>query len=74
MLLTPQVNCCIMEDESERLEDDITESECKGLDRARQFLKTGSSYAIQHATKPATIGLVLSSSPVALLAWWVRSS
>ncbi|KAH0339789.1 epoxide hydrolase 1, partial [Aureobasidium melanogenum] len=32
-------------------------------------LETGSSYAIQHATKPATISLVLSSNPVALLAW-----
>jgi len=58
-----------MEDEPKPLEDDITESERKGLHRAHDFLKTGSSYAVQHATKPATIGLVLSSNPVALLAW-----
>lgn len=27
------------------------------------------AYALEHATRPATIGLVLSSSPLALLAW-----
>ncbi|KAH0041822.1 alpha/beta-hydrolase, partial [Aureobasidium melanogenum] len=63
------INFCIMEDEPEQLGDDVSEAEHKGLDRAREFLRTGSSYAIQHATKPATISLVLSSNPVALLAW-----
>ncbi|KEQ74205.1 alpha/beta-hydrolase [Aureobasidium namibiae CBS 147.97] len=48
---------------------DITVAEHKGLVRAREFMQTGSSYAIQHATKPATIGLVLSTNPIALLAW-----
>lgn len=27
------------------------------------------AYALEHGTRPATIGLVLSSSPLALLAW-----
>lgn len=27
------------------------------------------AYALEHATRPGTIGLVLSSSPLALLAW-----
>lgn len=58
-----------MEDEPEHLKDDVTELERRGLHRAREFLRTGSSYAVQHATKPATIGLVLSSNPVALLVW-----
>jgi len=58
-----------MEDEPEHLEHEITEAEHKGLRRAREFMQTGSSYAVQHATKPATIGLVLSTNPIALLAW-----
>ncbi|CAD0115021.1 unnamed protein product, partial [Aureobasidium uvarum] len=56
-------------DEPERLEHEVTDAEHNGLRRAREFLQIGSSYAIQHATKPGTIGLVLSSNPVALLAW-----
>ncbi|KAI4726297.1 alpha/beta-hydrolase [Aureobasidium sp. EXF-10728] len=67
--LTRQVNFCIMEDEPKHLEHDITDAEHKGLCRAREFLQSGSSYAFQHATKPGTIGLVLSSNPIALLAW-----
>ncbi|KAI4762479.1 alpha/beta-hydrolase [Aureobasidium sp. EXF-3400] len=67
--LINRVNFCIMEDEPEHLEHEITEAEHKGLRRAREFLKSGSSYAIQHDTKPATIGLVLSTNPAALLAW-----
>jgi microsomal epoxide hydrolase len=54
--------------------DDISNMDCsateeEGLQRGREFLRTGSSYAVQHATKPSTIGFVLSSNPVALLAW-----
>ncbi|THY26078.1 alpha/beta-hydrolase [Aureobasidium pullulans] len=54
--------------------DDISNMECsateeEGLQRGREFLRTSSSYAVQHATKPSTIGFVLSSNPVALLAW-----
>ncbi|KAJ1324762.1 microsomal epoxide hydrolase [Microdochium nivale] len=39
------------------------------LERARAWDSTGRGYAIEHGTRPATIGLVLSSSPLALLAW-----
>jgi microsomal epoxide hydrolase len=58
-----------MEDEPEHLEHGVTEAEKKGLDRGRENMNTGSSYAFQHATKPATIGLILSTNSVALLAW-----
>jgi microsomal epoxide hydrolase len=58
-----------MEDGPEHLEHEITEAEHKGLRRARELIKSGSSYAIQQATKPATIGLALSTNPIALLAW-----
>ncbi|KAH8901943.1 alpha/beta-hydrolase [Coniochaeta sp. PMI_546] len=41
----------------------------KLLEKAAQWRTTGSGYALEHATRPATIGLALSSSPLALLAW-----
>ncbi|KAF5585062.1 aldehyde reductase II [Fusarium pseudoanthophilum] len=50
----------------ESVYDDL---EREGLKRAEWFLKFGSAYALMHATKPATIGLALSTSPVSLLAW-----
>ncbi|GME56369.1 Alpha/beta hydrolase fold-1 [Neofusicoccum parvum] len=40
-----------------------------GLARAAAFRTGGIAYALEHATRPATIGLVLSASPLALLAW-----
>lgn len=48
----------------------ISDIEKEGLKRADTFLNLGSSYALQHATKPSTIGLVLASNPIALLAWY----
>jgi microsomal epoxide hydrolase len=69
ILLTYRVNFCNMEDEPEHLQYEITEAEQEGLRRGRKNMQTGSSYAFQHATKPATIGLILSTNPVALLAW-----
>ncbi|CAH0018848.1 unnamed protein product [Clonostachys rhizophaga] len=37
--------------------------------RAESFRTTGMAYFMEHATRPSTIGLVLSSSPLALLSW-----
>lgn len=48
---------------------DICASEQKGLERAEDFAERASAYAIEHCTKPGTIGFVLLSSPIALLAW-----
>ncbi|POY74622.1 hypothetical protein BMF94_2383 [Rhodotorula taiwanensis] len=39
------------------------------LQRADDFQKTGRGYATMHATRPGTVGIVVGSSPVALLAW-----
>ncbi|CAA9960872.1 epoxide hydrolase [Pyrenophora teres f. maculata] len=50
-------------------EDSISEAEKKGLDRMNEFMEVGRAYAIEHRTRPSTIGLVLSSSPIAQLAW-----
>ncbi|KAJ5675970.1 hypothetical protein N7462_008867 [Penicillium macrosclerotiorum] len=39
------------------------------LKRTESWRKTGLAYALEHGTRPATVGLVISSSPLALLAW-----
>lgn len=49
--------------------DELTEAEKQGVKRFDDFVDTGSAYFRMHKTKPSTIGLVLSSSPIALLAW-----
>lgn len=46
-----------------------TAAEAKGMERSQAFNKFGSAYGNMHGTRPATIGVVLSSSPIALLAW-----
>ncbi|KAH7396477.1 epoxide hydrolase-like protein [Pyrenochaeta sp. MPI-SDFR-AT-0127] len=43
--------------------------EKNALDRAVKWRATGSAYAQEHGTRPSTIGHVLSSNPLALLAW-----
>ncbi|KAA8900210.1 hypothetical protein FN846DRAFT_989114 [Sphaerosporella brunnea] len=43
--------------------------EQEGLRRGREFASVGSAYALEHATRPATIAHVLAASPLALLAW-----
>jgi len=51
------------------LEDGLDETELKLLKRAQEFDKSGIAYNIEQATRPATIGMVVGSDPVALLAW-----
>jgi microsomal epoxide hydrolase len=50
-------------------DDDLNDWEKGGLERAEEFKKFGSAYALFHATKPSTIGLVLAANPLSLLAW-----
>lgn len=50
--------------------DDLTEAEVGIVQRQRAFWQTGYAYGMVHGTRPATIGLVLSSNPLALLAWY----
>ncbi|EUC37785.1 hypothetical protein COCCADRAFT_33094 [Bipolaris zeicola 26-R-13] len=49
--------------------DVITSAEKVGIERGDAFIAVGHAYAREHETKPSTIGLVLSSSPIAQLAW-----
>lgn len=55
--------------EGEDPEAGLDEVERKGLKRGEQFNKSGMAYALEHGTRPGTIGLVLQSSPLAGLAW-----
>ncbi|KAK5685050.1 hypothetical protein LTS10_003125 [Elasticomyces elasticus] len=47
----------------------LSQEEQKGLERYNNFNEIGNAYAREHGTRLSTIGLVLPSSPVALLAW-----
>ncbi|KAF2259527.1 epoxide hydrolase-like protein [Lojkania enalia] len=49
--------------------DSLSALEQKALARAATFRETGFAYGQEHATRPSTIGLVLSTNPLALLAW-----
>lgn len=49
----------------------LSASEKKSLERAKAWRETGMAYFQVHSTKPSTIGHVLSSNPLALLAWYV---
>ncbi|UZP34374.1 hypothetical protein NXS19_002190 [Fusarium pseudograminearum] len=48
---------------------EVTEAEKQALARGDDFRTRGSAYAFTHGTRPSTIGLVLSTSPLALLTW-----
>jgi microsomal epoxide hydrolase len=63
------INFCIMPDPGNIPESEYNDLEREGLRRAAEFKRVGSAYATEHATRTATIGAVLSSSPLALLAW-----
>ncbi|EST09049.1 Alpha/beta hydrolase fold-1 [Kalmanozyma brasiliensis GHG001] len=47
----------------------LTQEERDSLHRGIEFAATGSAYAAMHGTRPSTLGLVLSRSPLATLAW-----
>src|SRR4051812_4023337 len=40
-----------------------------GVKRGKVWQANGTAYSFEHNTRPSTIGLILSSSPLALLAW-----
>lgn len=50
--------------------ESLSAVEKRGVERAEDFANLGSAYAREHGQRPATVGLVLSSSPIALLAWY----
>lgn len=70
-MLIDVVNFCIMPEPKDIDPKSITPAEKEGLARAEWFHRIGSAYALEHATKPSTIGLVLATNPLALLIWLV---
>jgi len=63
------LNFCGMQKPQNLSDESLDEAEEKALERNQHFLMTSSAYALEHATRPSTIGFVLSSSPIALLSW-----
>ncbi|KAF2225936.1 Alpha/Beta hydrolase protein [Elsinoe ampelina] len=63
------VNCCIAPPPPGSDKIPIEQIEQDFLPKGKAWLDTGTAYGQEHGTRTATIGLVLSSSPVALLAW-----
>ncbi|KAL6875036.1 alpha/beta-hydrolase [Trichoderma novae-zelandiae] len=49
--------------------DGLDDADRQGLERNAAFGMTGASHAVWHATRPATAGLVIMASPLAMLAW-----
>jgi len=52
-------------------EDKLNPLEKIAMKRSQQFKEGGRAYAIEQGSRTSTIGHVLSSSPLALLAWCV---
>ncbi|KAL3298180.1 putative epoxide hydrolase [Colletotrichum asianum] len=63
------VNFCAMTCPEGAADTPLEEYEREALERSDKFVKFGTAYVMEHATRTATIGFVLSSSPLALLAW-----
>jgi len=52
-----------------RAVEELPAHETEGLQRGKSWLEKSRAYSMMHATRPSTIGHVLASSPLALLAW-----
>ncbi|CAH0022524.1 unnamed protein product [Clonostachys rhizophaga] len=63
------VNFAIGQEPQGVVQSNISDAERQGLRRLQIFLTSGNAYFQEHNTRPATIVYVLSSSPLALLAW-----
>ncbi|KAJ5722398.1 hypothetical protein N7488_000433 [Penicillium malachiteum] len=48
---------------------DLSPQDLQILQRTEAWSKTGLAYVLEHGTRPSTVGLAISSSPLALLAW-----
>lgn len=62
------LNFCYMP-EPANITATISPREQEYLQRLDKFKTYGLGYYMEHATRPSTIGLILSSNPLALLAW-----
>lgn len=63
------VNVCFMSRPEGVSDDELTALEKNGLERMNEFRTMGTGYMVEHGTRPSTIGHVVSTNPMALLAW-----
>ncbi|KAJ5594177.1 uncharacterized protein N7459_000385 [Penicillium hispanicum] len=63
------LNVCFMGRPEGMTDDHLNSLEKGGLERMTNFMTMGSGYMMEQGTRPSTIGLVLSTNPLALLAW-----
>ncbi|KZF25282.1 alpha/beta-hydrolase [Xylona heveae TC161] len=61
--------CRVIDPPNPQVENELDDIEREGIERHRAFKRSGAAYALEHGTRTSTIGFVLSSSPLALLAW-----
>ncbi|KAH8668695.1 Alpha/Beta hydrolase protein [Xylariales sp. PMI_506] len=47
----------------------LSSEESQQLQRTELWSKTGLAFALEHGTRPSTVGLAMSTNPLALLAW-----
>ncbi|KAI0197639.1 Alpha/Beta hydrolase protein [Astrocystis sublimbata] len=47
----------------------LSPEEAEIVQRTETWRQTGLAYALQHGTRPATVGLAISASPLSMLAW-----
>jgi len=65
-----QINCCPMREPPASVAgESLSDPDRQRIQRGKNFWATGSAYAMEHGTRTSTIGHVLSSNPLALLAW-----
>ncbi|KIX94634.1 uncharacterized protein Z520_09680 [Fonsecaea multimorphosa CBS 102226] len=66
------VNFCLINRPASATDDStLSKIEQEGVKRQAIWRATEAAYALEHGTKPSTVGFVLSSNPVALLSWYV---
>jgi len=63
------LNFCIMQRPESISMESLADFERAGVERGMAFIATENAYAKEQASRPATIGLILSTNPLALLAW-----
>ncbi|GFG15833.1 putative epoxide hydrolase [Aspergillus lentulus] len=63
------INFCYMPEPSVQTPVEVDDIDRLGIERGREFERVGNAYAKEHATRPSTIGIAISSNPLSLLAW-----
>jgi hypothetical protein len=68
------VNLCVGNPPNENAFEALSDEEKQGMARFQEYSTLGNAYARAHGSRPATIGFVLCSSPIAQLAWLVQGA